>query len=171
MSIYEASTGTDLVFNLAEGSLKGEIDGLSINAYASSGGRGGSKTKGVVNYLMVNNPYGTGVKKGAGNSKKAAPGGAIPMGKYNLSTHENVKDRPNWIRVLPQPGTAMKGRDGMAIHGRGPRGSDGCIVPTDFNIVKMLYQAIRKREEANKPAPTLAVVAIGDIDRFESRIA
>ena len=56
-------TGTDLVYNIVEELLTGSIDGVSITAQAVSGGRAGSKMKGVVNPLLANNPYATGVKK------------------------------------------------------------------------------------------------------------
>jgi len=64
----------------------------------------------------------------------------------------------------------MHGRDGFAIHGRGKRGSDGCIVPTDFNVVQLVYSLVKAREQADKPAPTLAVVAIGDLDYIERKL-
>ena len=153
------TTQTDLVYNIVEESLTGKIDGTAISARAVSGGRAGSKTPGAVEFLLANNPYATGVKKG-----KTA-GGPIPLATYLLKTHES---KPNWIRLLPADGkTSVKGRDGFAIHGRGKRGSDGCIVPTDFHLVQLLYGLVKDRETAGNTAPTLAVVATGDLDRFD----
>ncbi len=113
--------------------------------------------------MLANNPYLTRLKKTGHN-----PGGPIVMGKYRLVPHES---RPNWIRLVPYSENVMFGRDGFAIHGRGPRGSDGCIVPTDFAIVQQLYKLARARADAGKPAPTLAVVAIGDLDAVDRRLA
>ena len=93
------------------------------------------------------------------------PDWPLPMVTYYLKTHES---RPSWIRLIPLANkAAMKGRDGFAIHGRGKRGSDGCIVPTDFNVVQLLYKLVKAREDAGKPAPTLSVVAVGDLERFD----
>ena len=114
-------TGTDLVYNIVEELLTGSIDGVSITAQVVSGGRAGSKMKGVVNPLLANNPYATGVKK-----KGTTPGGPTIMGKYHLKTHES---KQKWIRLVPFAENVMHGRAGFAIHGRGNRGSDGCIVP------------------------------------------
>ena len=84
-----------------------------------------------------------------------------------MMTHEN---KPNWIRLLPFPENAMEDRDGFAIHGRGTRGSDGCIVPTDFNVVQTLYRLVQAREKGGKPVPTLAVIALGDINFWEKKM-
>jgi hypothetical protein len=154
------TSGTDLEYNIAEQRLVGEIDGTQINATAVAGGRAGSKKSGVVNVFLANNPYATAVKK-----KGDRPGGPLPMTTYYLKTHES---KPNWIRLNPKAGDGALGdRAGFAIHGRGPRGSDGCIVPSDFHIVKLLYKLVKGREKAGKPAPTLEVIAAGDLEIFE----
>ena len=64
----------------------------------------------------------------------------------------------------------MKNRGGFLIHGRGPRGSDGCIVPADFHVVQLLYKLVKAREVAGEPAPTSAVVAIGDFRSFDIKL-
>ena len=89
------------------------------------------------------------------------------MGKYRLKTHEST---PNWIRLLPFTENYMHKRDGFAIHGRGKRGSDGCIVPTDFAVVQQLHSLVAARERSGGAAPTLAVVAIGDLDAVDRRL-
>lgn len=156
-------TGTDFTFNIVEQLLSGRLDGVSFTAHAVSGGRAGSKLAGVVNPLLANNPFATGIKKAGRIS-----GGTIVMGKYRMRTHES---RAHWIRLEPFADNNMKGRDGFAIHGRGKRGSDGCIVPTDFSVVKSIHTLLAAREAKNLPAPTLAVVAVGDIDSIEGKIA
>jgi hypothetical protein len=150
----------DFVYNVVEQSLTGGIDGTFLSAHAVSGGRAGSKTKGATNVFLANNPYATNVKKRG----DANPGGAIPLAAFYLKTHES---RKNWVRLVPLDASDLKGRDGFAIHGRGARGSDGCIVPTDFHNVLLLHKLTKAREEAKGPAPTLQVVAIGDLDQFE----
>lgn len=152
----------DLVYNILEALLFGSVDGVSINARAVSGGRAGSKTAGAVNPLLANNPYLTSVKLAGGGS-----GGTLPMGEYELATHEH---KPNWIRLKPIGGQSMHGRDGFAIHGRGKRGSDGCIVPADFHNVQLLYRLTKAREDSGGAAPTVSVVAVGDADEPLRRI-
>ncbi len=157
--MYEnALSSCDLVFNIAECRLVGKIGVTHISATAVTGGRAGSKTKGVVNYLIANNPFATGVKKSG-----ARPGGPLPLGKYTLVRHEK---KENWIRLVPLAGTDLKGRDGFAIHGRGSWGSDGCIVPSDFHNVQLIYKLVKSIEVEGRPAPTLEVIAAGDLDRF-----
>ncbi len=160
MLIY--ATGTDLVYNIVEQVLVGRLDGNTISAHVVSGGRAGSKVAGAVNPFLANNPYATHVKLSG-----KTPGGPLILGKYRLKTHET---RPSWIRLLPFAENAMHGRAGFAIHGRGNRGSDGCIVPTDFAIVQLLYKLVKAREQKGGQAPTLAVVAIGDLDALEKRL-
>jgi hypothetical protein len=154
-------TGTDLTYNIVEERLTGVIDGVAITAHAGSGGRAGSKAKDAVNIFLANNPYATGVKKRGDRA-----GGPLPLARYVLRTHEA---KNNWIRLLPIEAdkSRLGDRDGFAIHGRGPRGSDGCIVPTDFSVVQLLHSLVKAREDANKPAPTLAVIAVGDLQRFD----
>lgn len=157
-----ATIDTDLVYNIVEELLLGSIDGKFINARAVSGGRAGSKLRSVVNPMLANNPYATRVKLNA-----TTPGGPLVMGKYNLKTHES---KPNWIRLVPFASNEMGNRSGFAIHGRGTRGSDGCIVPADFNAVKLIFSLVKSCESSNKSAPTLAVVAIGDFEHIDARL-
>lgn len=150
---------TDLTYNLVAERLTGQLDGYRVDAHAVSGGRAGSKMPGAVNVLLANNPFATGVRLTATN-----PGGPIPLASFRLKAHES---RPNWIRLLPLPGQSLNNRDGFAIHGRGQRGSDGCIVPTDFAVVQRLLALTLAREQGGLPSPTLLVVAQGDFGRFE----
>lgn len=151
----------DLVYNIVEGQLSGSIDGEFIFGRAGSGGRANSKTPGALNHWLANNPFAVRVKKSADH-----PGGPLPLGRYFVVTHES---RSNWLRLIPADGTAMHGRDGMAIHGRGPRGSDGCIVPSDFSVVQQLWRLVKAREDEQGEDVILEVVAIGDLDQFLNR--
>lgn len=154
-------THTDLVFNIVEQTLTGSIDGVKINARAGSGGRAGSKTRGAVHELLANNPYMTRVKKTVRH-----PGGPLPRARYQLSTHEH---RKLWIRLTPvaEDQRFLHGRAGFAIHGRGPWGSDGCIVPMDFPVVRLIHRLVKAREDAGRPGPTLQVVSVGDFGIFD----
>ncbi|MFN7846371.1 MAG: tlde1 domain-containing protein [Bacteroidota bacterium] len=145
----------DLIFNIATGKLAGSINGINIETIAVSGGRGGSKTKGAANPLLVNNPFLTHIKlKGHSETDYA---GSLPMGFYTLKAHET---RNNWIRLIPSSANVMYKRDGFAIHGRGPRGSDGCIVLSDFELLKQIFKLIKE----SQTEITLEVKAIGDLD-------
>ena len=150
----------ELTYNISSSLLSGKIDGVFISAHALSGGRGGSKTPGTLNWWLANNPFATHVKL---SPDRSVPGGPLPMGRYRLSLHES---RTNWLRLMPLLDAAMHGRSGMAIHGRGKRGSDGCIVPTDFAVVTRLCELVRQRRDNAKSEIHLEVVAIGqDLDR------
>jgi hypothetical protein len=150
----------ELRYNIASGLLEGVVDGVRIHGQAGSGGRAGSKSEGALNWWLANNPFATRVKLSADHSNI---GGPLPMGSYRLNLHES---RSNWIRLTPLADTLMHGRDGFAIHGRGKRGSDGCIVPTDFNLVLKLCQLVGRRERAKRPAVVVDVYAEGQhLDR------
>jgi len=143
-----------LKYNIVEVRLYGKVEDLNIDTFAVSGGRAGSKKKGASNWLLENNWTMTFVKKTKTNS-----GGPLPLGKYYLKKHES---RENWIRLVPLKATDMGNRAGMAIHGRGPRGSDGCIVPYDFQVIKNLLKVLEKI----KYKPILDVIAVGDLSSF-----
>lgn len=155
-------TRTDLIYNIVEQTLAGSIDGVSINAQAGSGGRAGSRHKNAINPFLANNPYATGVKL-----TPTQVGGPLPRARYTLTTHEK---HHLWIRLTPfkEDQWRMGDRNGMAIHrSGGERGSDGCIVPTDFTVVELIHRLCQSREKAGKPAPTLEVVSVGDLEPFE----
>ncbi|HEX8240418.1 MAG TPA: tlde1 domain-containing protein [Allosphingosinicella sp.] len=152
----------DLTYNIVEMTLTGTLDGTDFNARAYSGGRAGSKQDKVVHPILANNPFGMSIK-----TKGNYAGGPLPLGTYTMKTHES---RKNWIRLNPVDPSKMLGRDGFAIHGRGPRGSDGCIVPQDFDNVLTLHALLKAREKASRPAPLLEVIATGDIDFIEKRM-
>jgi hypothetical protein len=158
----------DLTFNVVEGRLTGRIGKLFIDAAAGSGGRWGSKTPGAYRYFLANNVFSSAVR-----FNKRIPGsvgGTIPLGVYRLRSHESVKGKEvTEIRLLPDRSDHLHGRGGFLIHGRGPIGSEGCIVLVDFNVVRELYRALKEREREGKPAPRLEVVAIGADPDFKLR--
>ena len=72
----------DLRYNVVEMQLTGSIDGYKVDATAYSGGRAGSKQRGVVHPILANNPFLTSVKKVEGDDKTI--GGTLPLGMYEL---------------------------------------------------------------------------------------
>jgi hypothetical protein len=155
------SQPADLTYNIASGVLNGRIGNTSISAQAGSGGRAGTTTPGALNWWLANSPLATRVKLQKKNSPN--PGGPIPIGRYRVVPHESKKNR---LRLLPLASTQMVDRDGMLIHRDGPRGSDGCIVPTDFAVVTLLCSLVHHRAEQGGAAILLDVIATGqDLDR------
>jgi hypothetical protein len=133
--------GAALTFYIKEGLLVGQAGGKHVHILAWSGGGGGSKT-GWVQRGVVNNPDRVGRKPSGGHHdhKHHHHGGPIPPGHYTIRTPDGT--HPNLGKVsaalIPAAGNRMHGRGGFFIHGRGPHGSDGCIVPhtaADFHAL------------------------------------
>ena len=157
-------TDTDLTYNIVEQLLEGTIDGQSIHAHAVSGGRAGTKTPGVENVFLANNPYLTKVKK-----KGANPGGPTIMGKYRLYAHENKRRltgfawclirKPKCLIAMDSPFTGGDQEAAMDVSSR--RISRWCNCCTSWS---------RRVRRPKKPPPTLAVVAVGDLDAVDRRL-
>jgi hypothetical protein len=133
-----------LMFSIFHGILLGEAGGRSIFIAAVSGGGGGSKSTrpGWIDLGVVNNPSETSRKE---MNKKSGHrhGGPLPAGWYTIARPEaNHQGKGRWASLLPFPENVMLGRDGMAIHGRGQHGSDGCIVPTNPADFQLLMDAL-----------------------------
>lgn len=163
--------GFDLTFNMVEMRLYGCIEYLGTkhyfdSKYVGSGGRAGSTEKRAVIPSLANNPYAIHVK-GAEDAKGRITkvGGPIPMGAYTLK----ASAKKNRIDLIPDD--PKLDRDNLQIHGRGQKGSIGCIVPTDFDDVIRLYTLVVAIESAGLPPPRLSVIAQGDLSRFEQMIA
>jgi hypothetical protein len=155
----------NLTYNIVEARLQGFVNGVLYNEIACSGGRAGSKTAGAAHPILSNNPFLTHIKKDA--LGKDSPGGALPLGIYKLIPHES---RTNWIRLIPAQYNTMHNRDGFAIHGRGQRGSDGCIVPENFRVVLELLDAAKFRAKKGISPLILEVIAVGDLDYFLNKM-
>ena len=131
-----------LTYSIFEGVLTGTTNGKMWHIFAASGGRGASKTPGVVNAGLANNPYATGVKLQTGSS-----GGPIPTGRYAIEKPlTNYHGKGRWAKLIPDSHNAMLHRAGFAIHGPGPRGSDGCIVPRNVAEFHELMDALEVDE-------------------------
>lgn len=117
-----------LTFYIAEGMLTGTAGGRMFNLDAKSGGGGGSRARPQGN-SDTNNPGSVGVK-----TTRTRRGGPLPPGRYRISAprrHPHLGLSAALTPADAAQGRRMLGRAGFYIHGRGPRGSDGCIVPME----------------------------------------
>ena len=114
----------EFTYHIFEGLLIGYAGTHHFSISARSGGAGGS-TK-LDTTLDANNPYSTCVAKEAG-----VRGGPLPVGRYHIGRPFRHPHLGPCAHLDPEPGTRLCGRSGFFIHGRGPMGSDGCIVPLE----------------------------------------
>ena len=133
--------GAQLTYYLFEGVLVGTADGRPFHILALSGGGGGSTKAAPAD--STNNPYMTGLK--TRDSKKShVHGGAIPPGKYIIAVPAQHPHLGRSAQLTPVGSQPMYGRGGFYIHGRGPHGSDGCIVPLNTQQFAELMQALER---------------------------
>ncbi len=126
---------TKLSYYIWDGLLVGLLAGKPIEISAVSGG-GASSTKSAP-ADTANNPYATGViTTGKADSANHVHGGPIPPGFYKIlppGMYTPQGADPKKVHFLAAQLARegkFKTRDGgFLIHGRGPHGSDGCIVP------------------------------------------
>jgi hypothetical protein len=148
----------DLTYYIFEGVLTGIVNGRAIHMIALSGGGGGSTLHKTV--MSMNNPYMEALKT-VGSGKTHTHGGPLPPGKYLVQAPAKHGHLGLSARLDPSAGHAPMGRDGFYIHGAGPHGSDGCIVPTDKNQFQVLMELLTK-----SGGGTLLVVETMDLGRF-----
>ncbi len=120
----------NLTYYILEAVLTGTANGHLINLTAVSGGGGGSRTH--EGNSDTNNPASQGVKES--NGRTHVHGGPIPSGRYRVAAPSRHRRLGLSARLDPYDDaqvSIMHGRDGFYIHGRGPHGSDGCIVPME----------------------------------------
>lgn len=116
-----------LTYYIFEGTLAGVVNGTNFAIAALSGGGGGSTKNRPQD--STNNPYMYGLKT-VGTGNKHQHGGPIPPGRYTIHKPSHHPHLGLSVRLEPQQAMPNE-RGGFFIHGRGPHGSDGCIVPTD----------------------------------------
>jgi hypothetical protein len=147
MAAESAITGrramsANLTYYIFEGTLTGQVGGKFFHIEALSGGAGGSTNNKPSD--AVNNPYMEGLKTVGSNSAVGhRHGGPIPPGRYTIvkpSHHPHL----GLSAQLTHPRWRPMGRDGFYIHGRGPHGSDGCIVPLNHARFVDLMDALTK---------------------------
>lgn len=129
----------DLTYYIYEGILTGFVNEKMVHIIALSGGGGGSTKNRTVS--SMNNPYMEGLKT-IGNGKQHTHGGPIPPDSYIVDTPSHHPHLGLSARLESVSGKKPMGRDGFYIHGRGPHGSDGCIVPLDPNQFKNLMDGL-----------------------------
>jgi hypothetical protein len=148
----------DLTYYISEGLLTGIVNGRMIHMIALSGGGGGSTLHKTV--MSMNNPYMEALKT-VGSGKKHVHGGPLPPGEYVIEKPAKHRHLGLSARLDPPAGHSPMGRDGFYIHGVGPHGSDGCIVPTDKDQFQLLMNLLTKSGGGN-----LLVVETMDLSRF-----
>jgi hypothetical protein len=148
-----------LTYYLFEGLLTGITAGHLVNVQALSGGGGGSTRHG--GNADTNNPYSQGVKT-TGSGAAHHHGGPIPTGRYRILPPAHDPHLGRSCRLDPydrDQEKRMHGRSGFFIHGRGPHGSDGCIVPLES------FQALMDDLATDKGGVLYVMEAMGG-DRF-----
>ena len=131
----------DMMYMIKDQILVGTVNGIHFQMNAVSGGRAGSKVPRAVNADVANNPYRTDQKL---NKRKRIVGGPLPCGLYQMEAE--TKKKFARIKLIPASSNLMTGREPytFAIHGRGQRGSDGCIVPLVYPELVNLRNAVQQ---------------------------
>ncbi len=130
----------NLTYYIFEGVLTGFVYDRVLHIAALSGGAGGGTKSNTTS--AANNPYAEGLKTtGTPGTKGHVHGGPIPPGRYMIKKPGN---RPHLglCAELVHQYRRPAGRDGFYIHGSGPHGSDGCIVPLDKHQFTALMKAL-----------------------------
>ena len=132
----------NLYYSIFLGKLWGSAAGQSLSIAATSGGRGGSTTPGAVATSVRDNPFKIGQKT---DHASGVHGGPLPIGKYRIDAPIHSGHMGRCAKLTPVDGGisfGMFGRSGFFIHGRGPHGSDGCIVPLNGSEFQKLMKAL-----------------------------
>lgn len=138
-----------LQYSIVKQWLSGSVGSKEFSMQAWSGG-GRGRTSGVAEASF--DSYNEFRKK-----KTGVRGGPLPPGHYICKHVEHHKTFGECIfleqtitSLLSIDGSAniaFYDRDGFFIHGRGPQGSDGCIVPDDKKERLALNKAIRAAKD------------------------
>lgn len=136
----QESHGTaNLTYLIFEGLLTGTAGDQFVHLTALSGGGGGS-TKHRTS-AAVNNPYMEALRT-RGEGGYHVHGGPIPPGKYLICKPGRHRHLGLSAQLIHTASKAPMGRDGFYIHGQGPHGSDGCIVPIDVSQFRRLMDLL-----------------------------
>lgn len=132
-----------LAFYILNGILRGTIGEKTVAMPMYSGGGGGS-TKNKPD-PSVNDPRETTLKT---KEKPHVHGGPLPTGWYSVRKPRIGSDGGGipgrCAKLVPDADNAMHDRDAFYIHGRGPHGSDGCLVPKAREDFKTLMDDLEK---------------------------
>lgn len=141
-----------LRYSIADEMLYGTVGGESISTKAFSGGGRGSNAGAERTDLA----HWSTRKKAPEHFDIEKRGGPLPVGLYAATYIGKYKKFGECARLnqtltslLQEDPTAPLGvkvtdRDGFLIHGEGPKGSDGCIVPANKEALKSILGAIKR---------------------------
>ncbi len=136
----------NLTYYIFEGVLIGDAGGKPVHCFAGSGGGAGAKVAKPT--AVANNPYATGVKQPAAGQKDQAygqtRGGPLPPGHYKILPPAQHPKLGRSAKLQPS-GPLVNNRGGFYIHGRGPHGSDGCLVLERTDLNPLLDQIARDK--------------------------
>lgn len=162
-----------LNYSIRDEMLYGTISSRSMSMFAFSGGGRGS-TAGME---QTDIRHWNSQKKAPATFSRQDRGGPLPAGLYLVNYH-GVHEHLGRCAALTQTisslvyadpfsdiGIAVTERDGFYIHGRGPKGSDGCIVPSKSGDLTKILDAIKA---ATDPIVLIVKNEGADADRFNS---
>ncbi len=140
-----------LQYSIMDECLYGSIGEVNFSMRAYSGGGRGS-TKGVERHDLR---HWDSSKKAPSAYDESNRGGPLPIGMYLASYIGKYKHFGECARLdqtissllqrdyFSPIGVKVTDRDGFLIHGEGPKGSDGCIVPASKTALRQLLKTIR----------------------------
>lgn len=166
-------TANVLRYSIRDESLCGTVASISFSMRAFSGGGRGS-TSGM---QRADLRHWNTAKKAPVVFDKANRGGPIPLGWY-LATYFGHHPHLGLCAQLDQTmssliqrdynspiGLSFAARSGFYIHGEGPKGSDGCIVPAIKDDLHKLLKAIKS---AGGPVVLIVHSEGVNADKFEA---
>ena len=140
-------TNDIFTYSIATEMLRGRVGNEEFIVRAWSGGRRGAKGSGAESSSASYDVF----RKE--QHDKGVHGGPIPPGIYlcryvasHPKFHECIfleQTLTSLIRVDMNAKIRLYDRDGFYIHGRGPHGSDGCIVPDNEAVRFQLNKAVK----------------------------
>mgnify|MGYP001286680606 CR=1 FL=1 len=141
-----------LTFDASAELLSGLVGTHHFHVHAVSGGGRGATVAGVASERLTSHMATTKTIKQ--NGQYIQRGGTLPPGAYTCQYLANHPPFGECIRLHALPSATaihspfatmpiVHGRGGFYIHGRGPHGSDGCIVPLHHGKRILLNRAIR----------------------------
>ncbi|MBS0509654.1 MAG: hypothetical protein JSR42_00520 [Proteobacteria bacterium] len=151
----------NLRYSISDEMLYGSIGGKSFSMKAYSGGGRGS----TANMELCDLRHWSSQKKAPPAFSRSDRGGPLPPGHYLVNyygVHEHLGRCAELSQTLTSLlysdpfssiGLSVTERSGFFIHGRGPKGSDGCIVPDKATDLRALLDAIE-----SSPSPILLTV-------------
>lgn len=143
-----------LKYSIRDEVLFGTVGGKSFSMKAFSGGGRGS-TDGMELHDLK---HWSTTKKAPPAFSRKSRGGPLPVGLY-LAQYYGIHEHLGRCAILMQTlssllhadpwsdiGVSVTDRSGFYIHGSGPKGSDGCIVPSKSSDLKALLDALKAQD-------------------------